>query len=285
MGVKDTLFSVKKTLNIRGILHALERPWIMGIVNLTPDSFYNKSRVQREDDIVKRVEDMLSDGADLVDLGAYSSRPGATHISEQEEWERLQPAIKVILRNYPETLISVDTFRSSIAWKAYEEGASMINDISGGQIDDNMFKTISEIRLPYILMHMRGDPRTMNTLTTYDNLFKEMINYFESRILELKSSGVNDIIIDPGFGFSKSLDQNYELLKNFTYFEVLGYPLLVGLSRKSMIFKQLGVQPSEALNGTIALNTVSLLKRASILRVHDIKEAKEVVNLVAKLNQ
>jgi dihydropteroate synthase len=283
--VKDTLFSVKKTLNIRGILHALERAWIMGIVNLTPDSFYNKSRVQREDDIVKRVEEMLSDGADLVDLGAYSSRPGAIHISEQEEWERLQPAIKVILRNYPETLISVDTFRSSIARKAYEEGASMINDISGGQIDDNMFKTISEIRLPYILMHMRGDPRTMNTLTTYDNLFKEMINYFESRILELKSSGVNDIIIDPGFGFAKSLDQNYELLKNLTYFEVLGYPLLVGLSRKSMIFKQLGVQPSEALNGTIALNTVSLLKRASILRVHDIKEAKEVVNLVAKLKQ
>jgi dihydropteroate synthase len=283
--VKDTLFSVKKTLNIRGILHALERPWIMGIVNLTPDSFYNKSRVQREDDMVKRVEEMLSDGADLVDLGAYSSRPGAIHISEQEEWERLQPAIKVILRNYPETLISVDTFRSSIARKAYEEGASMINDISGGQIDDNMFKTISEIKLPYILMHMRGDPRTMNTLTTYDNLFKEMINYFESRILELKSSGVNDIIIDPGFGFAKSLDQNYELLKNLTYFEVLGYPLLVGLSRKSMIFKQLGVQPSEALNGTIALNTVSLLKRASILRVHDIKEAKEVVNLVAKLRQ
>ena len=257
----------------------------MGIVNLTPDSFYNKSRVQREDDIVKRVEEMLSDGADLIDLGAYSSRPGAIHISEQEEWERLQPAIKVILRNYPETLISVDTFRSSIARKAYEEGASMINDISGGQIDDNMFKTISEIKLPYILMHMRGDPRTMDTLTTYDNLFKEMINYFESRILELKSSGVNDILIDPGFGFAKSLDQNYELLKNLTYFEVLGYPLLVGLSRKSMIFKQLGVQPSEALNGTIALNTVSLLKRASILRVHDIKEAKEVVNLVAKLKQ
>ena len=283
--MKDTLFSVKKTLNIRGMLYALDRPWIMGIVNLTPDSFYDKSRVQREDDMVKRVEVMLSEGADLIDLGAYSSRPGAIHISEQEEWERLQPAIKVILRNYPETLISVDTFRSSIARKAYEEGASMINDISGGQIDDNMFKTISEIRLPYILMHMRGDPRTMNTLTTYDNLFKEMINYFESRILELKSSGVNDIIIDPGFGFAKSLDQNYELLKNLTYFEVLGYPLLVGLSRKSMIFKQLGVQPSEALNGTIALNTVSLLKRASILRVHDIKEAKEVVNLVAKLKQ
>ncbi|MGD9327621.1 MAG: dihydropteroate synthase [Cyclobacteriaceae bacterium] len=283
MGVKDTLFSVKKTLNIRGMLHALDRPWIMGIVNLTPDSFYDKSRVQREGDLVKRVEVMLGEGADIIDLGAYSSRPGATHIAEQEEWARLEPAMKVILRNYPEALISVDTFRSSIARKAYEEGAAMINDISGGQMDDHMFKAISEIRIPYILMHMRGDPRTMNALNTYDNLFKEMVNYFQNRILELKASGVNDIIIDPGFGFAKSLDQNYELLKNFTYFEVLGYPLLVGLSRKSMIFKQLGVQPSEALNGTIALNTVSLLKRASILRVHDIKEAKEVVNLVGKL--
>jgi dihydropteroate synthase len=281
--VKDTLFSVKKTLNIRGMLHALDRPWIMGIVNLTPDSFYDKSRVQREGDLVKRVEVMLGEGADIIDLGAYSSRPGATHIAEQEEWARLEPAMKVILRNYPEALISVDTFRSSIARKAYEEGAAMINDISGGQMDDHMFKAISEIRIPYILMHMRGDPRTMNALNTYDNLFKEMVNYFQNRILELKASGVNDIIIDPGFGFAKSLDQNYELLKNFTYFEVLGYPLLVGLSRKSMIFKQLGVQPSEALNGTIALNTVSLLKRASILRVHDIKEAKEVVNLVGKL--
>jgi dihydropteroate synthase len=281
--VKDTLFSVKKTLNIRGILYTLDRPWIMGIVNLTPDSFYDNSRIQREDAIKKRVEAMLSEGADLIDLGAYSSRPGADHISEQEEWGRLMPAMKVILRNFPDTLISVDTFRSTIARMAYEEGASVINDISGGQMDDRMYKTISEIRLPYILMHMRGDPRTMNSLSNYNNLFKEMINYFESKIIELKASGVNDVIVDPGFGFAKSLDQNYELLKNFTYFEVLGYPLLVGLSRKSMIFKELGVQPSEALNGTIALNTVSLLKGASILRVHDIKEAKEVVNLVAKL--
>lgn len=281
--MKDTLFSVKKTLNIRGMLYALDSPRIMGIVNLTPDSFYDKSRVQREDAILKRVEAILSEGADFIDLGGYSSRPGATHISEQEEWDRLLPAMKVILKNLPDALISVDTFRSSIARMAYEEGASIINDISGGQMDDQMFKTISEIRLPYILMHMRGDPRTMNSLSTYDNLFKEMINYFESKILELKASGVSDIIVDPGFGFAKSLDQNYELLKNFTYFEVLGYPLLVGLSRKSMIFKELGVQPSEALNGTIALNTVSLIKRASILRVHDIKEAKEVVNLVAKL--
>ena len=265
------------------MLHALDSPRIMGIINLTPDSFYDKSRVQREDAILKRVESMLSEGADFIYIGVYSSRPGASHISEQEEWGRLLPALKIILRNFPDTLISVDTFRSTIARKAYDEGASIINDISGGQLDKDMFKTISEIQLPYILMHMRGDPRTMNSLNAYDNLFKDMINYFESKILELKAYGVSDIIVDPGFGFAKSLDQNYELLKNLTYFEVLGYPLLVGLSRKSMIFKELGVQPSEALNGTIALNTVSLLKRASILRVHDIKEAKEVVNLIDKL--
>ena len=281
--MKDTLFSVKKTLNIRGMLHSLDSPRIMGVVNLTPDSFYDKSRVKRDDEIKKRVEIMLSEGADFIDLGGYSSRPGAAYVAEEEERERIFPAIRVILKNFPETLISVDTFRSSIAKLAYDEGACMINDISGGQMDDQMFKTISEIRIPYILMHMRGNPKTMNSLTAYDNLFKDMINYFEGKICELKESGVKDIIVDPGFGFAKSLDQNYELLKNFTYFEVLGYPLLVGLSRKSMIFKLLEVQPSEALNGTIALNTVSLLKRASILRVHDIKEAKEVVKLVAKL--
>jgi dihydropteroate synthase len=281
--VKDTLFSVKKTLNIRGMLYTLDSPRIMGVVNLTPDSFYDKSRIKRDDEITKRVEIMLTEGADFIDLGGYSSRPGAAYVAEEEERERVLPAIRLILKNFPETLISVDTFRSSIARLAYDEGASMINDISGGQMDDQMYKTISEIRIPYILMHMRGNPKTMNSLTAYDNLFKDMINYFEGKILKLKESGVKDIILDPGFGFAKSLDQNYELLKNFTYFEVLGYPLLVGLSRKSMIFKLLEVQPSEALNGTIALNTVSLLKRASILRVHDIKEAKEVVKLVAKL--
>ena len=281
--MKDTLFSVKKTLNIRGMLYVLDSPRIMGVVNLTPYSFYDKSRVIRVVEITLRVEILLSEGADFIDLGGYSSRPGADYVAEQEELARILPAIRVILKNFPETLISVDTFRSSIARLAYDEGASMINDISGGQMDDQMFKTISEIRIPYILMHMRGNPKTMNSLIAYDNLFKDMINYFEGKIRELKESGVNDIIVDPGFGFAKSLDQNYELLKNFTYFEALGYPLLVGLSRKSMIFKLLEVQPSEALNGTIVLNTVSLLKRASILRVHDIKEAKEVVKLVAKL--
>ena len=281
--MKDTLFSVKKTLNIRGMLYVLDRPRIMGIVNLTPDSFYGKSRVKRDDAIKKLVGTMLSEGADFIDLGGYSSRPGAAHVSEQEERDRLLPAIRVILKNYPDTLISIDTFRSSIARMAYEEGASLINDISGGQLDEKMFKTISEIRIPYILMHMRGNPKTMDSLTVYDNLFKEMIIYFERKIKQLNDIGVQDIIADPGFGFAKSLDQNYELLKNFTYFEVLGYPLLVGLSRKSMIFKLLEVQPSEALNGTTVLNTVSLLKKASILRVHDIKEAKEVIKLVAKL--
>jgi len=281
--VKDTLFSVKKTLNIRGMLYVLDRPRIMGIVNLTPDSFYGKSRVKRDDAIKKLVGTMLREGADFIDLGGYSSRPGAAHVSEQEERDRLLPAIRVILKNYPDTLISIDTFRSSIARMAYEEGASLINDISGGQLDEKMFKTISEIRIPYILMHMRGNPKTMDSLTVYDNLFKEMIIYFERKIKQLNDIGVQDIIADPGFGFAKSLDQNYELLKNFTYFEVLGYPLLVGLSRKSMIFKLLEVQPSEALNGTTVLNTVSLLKKASILRVHDIKEAKEVIKLVAKL--
>lgn len=261
----------------------MDSPWIMGIVNLTPDSFYDKSRVKRDDAIKKRIENMLAEGADIIDIGGYSSRPGAAYVSEHEEQERVLPAIRVILKNFPEILISVDTFRSSIAKLAYDEGASMINDISGGQMDSQMFKTISEIKLPYVLMHMKGNPKTMNSLATYDNLFKEMISYFEQKIRELNESGVGDIILDPGFGFAKSLDQNYELLKNFTYFEVLGYPLLVGLSRKSMIFNLLKVQPSEALNGTIVLNTVSLLKKASILRVHDIKEAKEVVNLVAKL--
>ena len=261
----------------------LDRPRIMGIVNLTPDSFYGKSRVKRDDAIKKLVGTMLSEGADFIDLGGYSSRPGAAHVSEQEERDRILPAIRVILKNYPDTLISIDTFRSSIARMAYEEGASLINDISGGQLDEKMFKTISEIRIPYILMHMRGNPKTMDSLTVYDNLFKEMIIYFERKIKQLNDIGVQDIIADPGFGFAKSLDQNYELLKNFTYFEVLGYPLLVGLSRKSMIFKLLEVQPSEALNGTTVLNTVSLLKKASILRVHDIKEAKEVIKLVAKL--
>ena len=281
--MKDTLFSVKKTLNIKGMLYALDRPKIMGIVNLTPDSFYEQSRIRKDKKLLQVVESMLEAGADFIDLGGYSSRPGAEDISVNEEQTRVIPAIRSILKYFPETLVSVDTFRSSIARQAYNEGVIMINDISGGQLDDGMFETIAEIGLPYVLMHMKGDPQTMNFHTHYDNLFQEMGLYFNKRVSELNRLGVTDIILDPGFGFAKSLDQNYDLLKNFTYFEIVGYPLLVGLSRKSMIFKLLEVQPSEALNGTTVLNAIALLKKASILRVHDIKEAVQVIKIIETL--
>jgi len=282
--VKDTLFSVKKTLNIKGILYPLDKPRVMGIINVTPDSFYADSRIGKEKELLMVVEEMLENGADFIDLGGYSSRPGAKEISEEEEYERIIPAIRSILNHFPETLISVDTFRSTIARQGINEGAVMINDISGGQLDDQMFKTVAETGVPYVLMHMKGNPQTMSSQTEYDNLFKEMGLFFNERVSELNNLGVSDIILDPGFGFSKSLDQNYELLKNFTYFEVIGYPLLVGLSRKSMIFRLLDVQPSEALNGTTILNTIALLKKASILRVHDIKEAVQVIKLIEKLD-
>jgi len=281
--VKDTLFSEKKTLNIKGMLYALDGPRIMGIINLTPDSFYGASRIKQEKELLQAVEHMLMDGADFIDIGGYSSRPGADHISVREEQARVMPSIRSILNHFPNTLISVDTFRSSIARQAYEEGAVIINDISGGQMDDKMFETISDIGIPYVLMHMIGDPQTMDSLIHYDNLFKEMGLYFNERVSKLNALGVSDIILDPGFGFSKSLDQNYDLLKNFTYFEILGYPLLVGISRKSMIFKLLEVQPSEALNGTTVLNTIGIIKKASILRVHDVKEAKQIIKLAEKL--
>ena len=282
--MKDTLFSVKKTLNIKGILYPLDKPRVMGIINVTPDSFYADSRIGKEKELLMVVEEMLENGADFIDLGGYSSRPGAKEISEEEEYERIIPAIRSILNHFPETLISVDTFRSTIARQGINEGAVMINDISGGQLDDQMFKTVAETGVPYVLMHMKGNPQTMSSQTEYDNLFKEMGLFFNERVSELNNLGVSDIILDPGFGFSKSLDQNYELLKNFTYFEVIGYPLLVGLSRKSMIFRLLDVQPSEALNGTTILNTIALLKKASILRVHDIKEAVQVIKLIEKLD-
>jgi dihydropteroate synthase len=266
-------------------MYVLDQPMIMGIINLTPDSFYEQSRNTTEKALLKTVESMLTDGADFIDLGGYSTRPGASPVTEVEEHDRIIPAIRSILKNFPDTLLSVDTFRSSIAQEAHEEGVAMINDISGGQMDERMFETIVDIGLPYVLMHMIGDPQTMNLHTHYNNLFKEITHYFNERLSKLNKFGVSDIIIDPGFGFAKSLDQNYELLKNITYFDILGFPLLVGISRKSMISRVLEVQPSEALNGTTVLNTVALLKKASILRVHDIKEAKQVISLVKKLEE
>jgi dihydropteroate synthase len=281
--VKDTLFSQKKTLNIKGMLYPLDKPRIMGVINVTSDSFYSASRIRKEKELLQAAEQMLNDGADFIDIGGYSSRPGADHISVEEEQARVLPSIQSILNHFPNALISVDTFRSTIARQVSEEGAVMINDISGGQMDHKMFETIADIRIPYVLMHMIGDPQTMDSLTHYDNLFKEMGLYFNERVSKLNALGVSDIILDPGFGFSKSLDQNYDLLENFTYFEVLGYPLLVGISRKSMIFKLLEVQPSEALNGTTVLNTIALINRASILRVHDVKEAKQIIKIAEKL--
>lgn len=283
--MKDTLFSIKKTLNIKGMPYSLDSPRIMGVINITPDSFYAESRITGEKKILQSAGKMLEEGADFIDIGGYSSRPGASPVSADEERERVLPAIRSILHHFPEALISVDTFRSTIARQAYEEGVVMVNDISGGEMDKQMFETIADIGIPYILMHMVGDPQTMASRTHYSNLFKEITVYFSERVDKLNSFGVSDIILDPGFGFSKTLDQNYELLKNFTYFDIIGFPLLVGISRKSMISRVLDVQPSEALTGTIVLNTVSLIKKASILRVHDIKEAKQVIKLIDKLRQ
>ena len=265
--------------------YSLDRPRIMGVINITPDSFYEGSRVNEEKVLLQTAEKMLTEGADFIDLGGYSSRPGADHISVEEEYNRVIPALRSILHHFPEALISVDTFRSTIARQAYEEGAIMINDISAGGMDDQMFETIADINIPYVLMHMVGDPRTMSSYTHYENLFKEIMVFFSERVSKLNKFGVSDIILDPGFGFSKTLDQNYELLKYFTYFDIIGFPLLVGISRKSMINRVLEVQPSEALTGTIIINTLALIKKASILRVHDVKEAKQIVKIIEKLEQ
>jgi dihydropteroate synthase len=277
--VKDTSFSIKKTLNMRGKLWIPERIQVMGIINITPDSFYEGSRYRTEKQLLSRVEDMLEEGADFIDVGGYSSRPGAEDIKVDEELARVLPAIKSIMDHFPGALISIDTFRSEIARRAVDHGAMMVNDISGGQLDGKMFDTIADLKVPYIMMHMRGDPGTMRSMVNYTNLFKEIAVYFNKRIQELKERGVSDIILDPGFGFAKTLSQNYELLKNLTYFEWLGYPLLAGLSRKSMIYNILGVESEKALNGTTVLNTFAVLKRASILRVHDVREAKEIIKL------
>jgi len=278
--VKDTLFSIKKTLNIKGIPHRIEHPLIMGIINLTPDSFYSGSRITNDKDLLRKVETMVSEGADIIDIGGYSSRPGAMDISVKEELKRILPAIDKIIKSFPGLILSIDTFRGEVARSAVEAGAAMINDISGGIIDSAMINTISDLKVPYVLMHMQGTPQNMKSFTEYQNIFMDISIYLNRRINELNKKGVYDIIIDPGFGFAKTVPQNYDLLKNLTYFEVLGYPILVGISRKSMIYKSLDISSSESLNGTSVLNTIALLKKASILRVHDVKEAKEVIDLV-----
>lgn len=272
-----------KTLNVNGKLVNLNTPVVMGILNITPDSFFTGSRVTTETEILRKAEKMLLEGATFLDVGGYSSRPGAVDISMEEENSRVLTAIKSIVQKFPEAFISVDTFRAEVARNAVGEGACIINDISAGSLDAGMFETVAALKVPYIAMHMRGNPQTMNGLTHYQNLIGEIVDYFIAKTNQLKSLGVNDIIIDPGFGFAKTIDQNFELLAHLDYFKNLNRPVLAGLSRKSMIWKTLGTTPEEALSGTTALNMTALLKGADILRVHDVKEAVQVVKLFSRL--
>ncbi|GAL68889.1 dihydropteroate synthase [Jejuia pallidilutea] len=271
------------TINCKGKIIDLSTPRVMGVLNITPDSFYDGGMYKDEASILKQVEYMLNNGATFIDVGAYSSRPNADHVSEEEELQRILPIVKLILNNFPETLLSIDTFRSSIAKACIAAGAAIINDISAGKLDDNMLTTVAEIQVPYIMMHMRGTPQNMQSLTNYEDLVKDIIFYFSERITAARDLGIIDVIIDPGFGFAKTLEQNFELLSKLEVFKMIEKPLLVGVSRKSMIYKTLETTAKEALNGTTVLNTIALQKGASILRVHDVKEAVECVKLIEKL--
>ena len=255
----------------------------MGILNVTPDSFYDGGRFTKEESILLQAEKMIKEGAAIIDIGAYSSRPGAIDIPVKEELKRMAMAVSVIHKNLPEIILSADTFRAEVAKAAVDEGASMINDISGGQ-DDNMFETVALLKVPYLLMHMRGTPQTMTKLTQYNNLLKDIVDYFHPKIAKLHSLGVKDIIIDPGFGFAKTVEQNFQLLNHLHYFKILEKPILAGLSRKSFLWKTLDTNPDGALNGTTSANTIALLNGASLLRVHDVKEAADCIRLVSQLN-
>lgn len=271
------------TINCKGNLIDLSVPKVMGILNCTPDSFFDGGKYKSESDILQQVEKMLEEGATFIDIGAYSSKPGADFVSEDEELQRLLPIIDLVLKHFPETLLSIDTFRSNVAQNAIENGAAIVNDISAGMLDENMLETVAKLQVPYVMMHMKGNPQTMQSLANYEDVVKEIMFYFSERITKARSFGLNDIIIDPGFGFAKTVEQNYEILQKLDYFNILELPLLVGVSRKSMIYKTLENSPKEALNGTTVLNTIALQKGANILRVHDVKEAIECVALVEKL--
>ena len=271
-----------QTLNIKGQLFRLDEPLVMGILNVTPDSFYEGSRKQTDADIRNRIEEIIREGGDLIDLGGYSSRPDAREVSPEEEMDRLRSALKILRDEYPDMPVSVDTFRADIARRCVEEyGAAIINDISGGELDPTMFAAVAALRVPYILMHMRGTPQTMQSHCDYANLTADILQYFARKVEQLHLLGVSDLIIDPGFGFSKTLEQNYELMSHLEDFRLLEKPLLVGISRKSMIYKRLNCTPAESLNGTTVLNTYALLHGANILRVHDVKAAVEAKRLIA----
>lgn len=274
-----------KSINCNGTLIDLSSPKIMGILNITPDSFFDGGKYNNPQAIINHVEKMLNEGATFIDVGAYSSRPGAKHISENEELERISPIIKLLITEFPNLVISIDTFRSEIANYCINEGACLVNDISAGNLDEKMFSTISKLQVPYIMMHMQGTPRNMQTKPTYEDVVKEVLFYFSKKLTELRLLGIHDIIADVGFGFGKTIDQNYQLLKNLDLFKNLDIPTLVGLSRKSMLFKPLEINQNKALNATTSANTIALLNGANILRVHEVKEANEAIKIVELLTK
>jgi dihydropteroate synthase len=272
------------TINCKGTLIDLTAPKVMGILNITPDSFYDGGKYKNESEILNQVEKMLLDGATFIDVGAYSSRPGAQHISEEEELKRSIPVIRLLLQHFPEIIISVDTFRSKVAKETIHAGAALINDISGGKMDTQMFATVANLQVPYILMHMLGTPQNMQQNPVYSDVTKEIISFFAAQIHQLHQLKLNDVLIDVGFGFGKTIDHNFELLKNLALFKSLDAPILTGISRKSMLYKTLDISAQEALNATTSANTIALLNGASILRVHDVKEAVEAVKIVQKIS-
>jgi dihydropteroate synthase len=276
---KDTFFRKKITLNAGGKLISLATPKVMGIINITPDSFYATSRKPSVDEALQQAQKMLADGAAFLDIGAYSSRPGAVDINAAEETDRLLPVVDAIAAAFPDAVLSIDTFRAQVAEAAVKAGAHMINDISGGTLDADMFATVARLQVPYILMHMKGTPQTMVQMAQYDDVFNEVLDYFVSKYQQLKQLGVHDVIIDPGFGFAKKQEHNYALMKRMQDFDILELPLLAGISRKKMVYGLLGSAAADALNGTTVLNAIALSKGANILRVHDVKEAVEAVKI------
>lgn len=273
-------------INVGGSLMDLSTPRVMGILNLTPDSFYAGSRVQTEEAIARRAEQIVAEGGAMIDVGAYSSRPGAADVSAAEEMERLRRGLAVVRRTVPDVVLSVDTFRADVARMCVEEyGVAVVNDISAGEMDADMFRTVARLNVPYVMMHMQGTPQNMQQEPRYDNLLREVFLYFARKVQQLRDLGVKDIILDPGFGFGKTLEHNYRLLAHLEEFRVFGLPLLAGVSRKSMIFRLLGITPQESLNGTTVLDTLCLMKGADILRVHDVKEAVETVRIVREVQR
>lgn len=273
------------TINCNGTLIDLSTPKVMGILNITPDSFYDGGKYKNEKDILMQVEKMLLEGASFIDIGAYSSRPGAAHISEEEELQRIVPIVQLVTKKFEDIILSIDTFRSKVAKETITAGAAIVNDISGGNMDKNMFQVIADLQVPYILMHMQGTPQNMQQHPSYNNVTTDLISFFAEKLFELRQLHVNDVIIDVGFGFGKTIEHNFQLLKELSLFKNLDVPILTGVSRKSMLYKTLNTNPKEALNATTVANTIAILNGTNILRVHDVKEAMEAVKITNMLHQ